>query len=150
MCIRDSNGRTRTTYRYHYNDIIVVKVLEDGSIEWAEKIPKVQISTNDSGFYSSYNLSVVRDKLYFVFNDNPKNLTNQGDGKLKNYLLNKESLVVLVTMNQKGEQVKEALFDAREAEVYIRPKVGKQTGFSETILFGQKKKKQRLAKVKFK
>jgi len=145
----DSNGRTRTTYRYHYNDIIVVKILRDGSIEWAEKIPKVQMSVNDGGFYSSYHLSVVKDKLYFVFNDNPKNLTNEGDGKLKNYVLNKESLVVLVTMNQKGEQVKEALFDAREAEVYIRPKVGEQTGYAETILFGQKRKKQKLAKVKF-
>ena len=45
----DSNGRTRTTYRYHYNDIIVVKISSDGNIDWAEKIPKVQVSTNDGG-----------------------------------------------------------------------------------------------------
>ena len=146
----DSNGRTRTTYRYHYNDIIVVKISSDGNIDWAEKIPKVQVSTNDGGFYSSYHLSIVKGNLYFVFNDNPKNLTNEGDGKLKNYVLNKESIVVLVTMNGKGEQVKEALFDTREAEVYIRPKVGRQTGFAETVLFGQKRKAQKLAKVSFK
>lgn len=145
----DSKGRTSTTYRYHYNDIIVVKVSAEGTIEWAEKIPKRQVSTNDGGFYSSYHLSVVKDKLYFVFNDNPKNLFNKGDGKMKNYILNKECLVVLITMDGRGKFKKEALFDARGTGVYIRPKVGRQISFDETILFGQKKKKQKLAKVTF-
>jgi len=145
----DQNGQSTTIVRYHFNDIIVVKVNKAGEIEWAKKIPKVQVSINDGGFYSSYHLSVVRDKLYFVFNDNPKNLFNKGDGKLKNYVLNKECLTVLVTMDSKGDFKKEALFDTREAEVYIRPKVGRQVGFRETILFGQKRKIQKLAKVTF-
>ncbi len=146
----DANGRTTTTYIYNYRDIIVVKISGEGEIEWAEKIPKRQVSRNDGGFYSSYQLSIVKDKLYFIFNDNEKNLTNEGDGKLKNFTGDKESLTVLVTMDDKGQQKKEALFNVREAEVIIRPKVGDQIGLREAIIFGQKKKKQRVAKIDFK
>ena len=150
QAITDSNGRTRTTFVYHYRDIIVVKISAMGKIEWAEKIPKRQISRNDGGFYSSYQLSIVKNKLYFIFNDNEKNITNEGDGKLKNFTGDKESLTVLVTMDHNGKQKKERLFNVREAEVIIRPKVGDQIGLREAIIFGQKKKKQRIAKVTFK
>ena len=146
----DANGRTTTTTIYNYRDIIVVKISGDGEIEWAEKIPKRQVSRNDGGFYSSYQLSIVKNKLYFIFNDNEKNLNNEGDGKIKNFTGDKESLTVLVTMDDKGNQKKEALFNVREAEVIIRPKVGDQVGLREAVIFGQKKKKQRVAKVIFK
>lgn len=150
LTTRDENGVRNTIYIYHYKDIIVVKISAAGEIEWAKKIPKMQVSRNDGGFYSSYQLSIVKNKLYFIFNDNEKNLTNEGDGKLKNFTGDKESLTVLVTMDDKGNQKKEALFNVREAEVIIRPKVGDQVGLREAIIFGQKRKKQRVAKVTFK
>jgi hypothetical protein len=71
-----SNGHTSTstTTYYYFNDILVINMSPSGEIEWTEKIPKRQRTTNDGGFFSSYALSVVKDKLYFVFNDHPKNL----------------------------------------------------------------------------
>lgn len=147
---QNASGANSTTYRYYYKDIIVIKVSKEGNIDWNSKIPKSQITTNDSGFYSSYQVSVVKDKLYFLFNDNPKNLFNEGDGKLKNFIPNRESLVVLVTVDANGKQKKEALFNSKEAEVIIRPKVGKQIDYNEAIIFGQRKKTQRLAKLNFK
>ena len=148
----DANGNTSTTttYYYYYNDIIVINISAKGEIEWTEKIPKRQVTTNDGGFYSSYALSEVGDNLYFVFNDNPKNLFYKGVGKLYNFNKGKkESLVVLVELNMKGEQTREALFSMKDAEVIIRPKVCEQISDTQMILFGQKKKTQRFAKVTF-
>ena len=61
----------------------------------------------------------------------------------------KESVVVVVELNSDGKQSREALFSIREANVIIRPKVCEQINSNEIILFGQKKKKQRFAKVSF-
>jgi hypothetical protein len=96
-------------------------------------------------------LSEFNDKLYFIFNDNPKNLFYKGDGKLYNFNKGKkESLVVLVELNMDGKQTREALFSMKDAEVIIRPKVCEQISNTQMILFGQKKKTQRFAKITFK
>ena len=126
----------------------MVNISAEGEILWTEKIPKRQVSSNDGGFYSSYLLGIIEDKLYFVFNDNPKNLFYKGEGKVYKFTRN-ESLVVVVELNSDGKQSREALFSTREANVIIRPKVCEQINSNEIILFGQKKKKQRFAIVSF-
>ena len=146
-----SNGNRSRTYHYIYNDIIAVNMAPNGEIDWTEKIAKRQSSTNDGGFYSSYAISVVQDNLYFIFNDNPKNLFYKGKGKVENYRpKSKESLVVLVELDRNGKQTREALFSAKEAEIRTRPKVCEQISRDELVLFGQKGKAHRFAKVKFK
>ena len=55
---------------YNYNDIIIVNIRPDGEIEWTARIPKQQETINDGGYYSSYAHAVVRDKIYFIYNDN--------------------------------------------------------------------------------
>lgn len=147
-----ANGATstRTTYYYYYNDIIAINISPDGDIEWAEKIPKRQITTNDGGFFSSYDVTVVKDKLYFIFNDNPRNLHYTGQGKLHNFNKGKESLVVLVELDGNGKQTREALFSVRDADIITRPKVCEQISDNEVVLFGQRKKTQRFARITFK
>lgn len=147
-----ANGGTTTTtkYTYHYNDIIVINLSPEGTIDWNVKIAKKQITTNDNGFYSSYALSVVNDKLYFVFNDNPKNLYYKGDGKYYNFTRGKDALAVLVELDLDGIQDREALFSTSQANILARPKVCKQISKNQLIIFGQRKKTQRFAKVTFK
>lgn len=144
-----SDGKMYTNYHYHYNDIMVINISSEGKIEWAEKIPKKQVSINDGGFFSSYALSVIKDKLYFVFNDHPKNRSYTGQEKLYTYNKPSKSEVVLVTLNHKGEQTKETLFSVKEKNIISRPSVCEQISENEMILFGQKKKTQRLAKISF-
>ena len=146
----DGNTRTTTTYYYYFNDIIAISMSPNGSIDWAEKIPKRQLTINDGGFFSSYALSVVKDKLYFVFNDNPKNLFYKGQGKLYNFNKSKQSLVVLVELDSNGKQTREALFSAKEADVLTRPLVCEQISKNEMVLFGQRRKTHRFAKITFK
>lgn len=149
----DGNGmmHTTTTYYYNYNDIIVINISPKGQIDWIKKIPKQQVTTNDGGFFSSYTLAVIKDKLYFIFNDNPRNLNYKEPAKLYNFNKGKESLTVLVTLTMDGKQKREALFNTRDSGVLIRPKVCKQIDDSnELIIFGQRGKKQRFAKITFK
>jgi hypothetical protein len=148
----NSNGSTSTTttYHYYYNDIVVININPDGKIDWAKKIPKYQESINDGGTYSSYALGFLDDKLFFLFNDNPKNLTNTGDGKLKNYNPNRESIVALVVMENDGNFKKEALYKMKRSDILIRPKLSQQVTDSEMILFGKKGKMQQFTKLIYK
>ena len=140
---------TRTTTIFYYNDIIVVNISPEGEIAWTQKIPKKQVTSQDGGFYSSYAMAVIRDKLYFVFNDNPKNLLNTEEGKIYNMVPRKESLVVLVEVSADGSVSKEALFSSKEVDIITVPKVCGQINETEMILFGKRKKDQRLARVRF-
>ncbi|MBL4657406.1 MAG: hypothetical protein JKX73_05355 [Flavobacteriales bacterium] len=147
----DANGNTRTTttYYYHYNDIIVININPKGIIEWTEKIPKRQVTTNDGGYFSSYALAVRGDKMHFLFNDNPANLFYKPGMKLSNFSKQKGSVVVLVTLTEEGRYSKDLLFKTKDAEVLIRPKVCEQTNDNEMILFGQRRKMHRFARLTF-
>lgn len=140
---------TTTDNHYYYNDIIAVKINSKGQIEWAEKIAKSQHSTNDKGFYSSYTLAIVKGKICFIFNDSPKNLDYKGVGRPENFM-RRESVVVIASLNQQGELVRQPLFSKKIKGVITRPKVGRQITNSEVILFGQRKKSQQFAKIVFK
>lgn len=140
----------RTVTYYNYNDIIVININPEGAIEWEQKIPKVQSTKEDGGFFSSYVMALVEDKLFFVFNDNPKNLFPQ-PGKRYNFNPGKkQSTVMLVTMDRNGRQKKAPLFMTGDADVVIRPIVCEQISGTELVVFGQRKKNQRFAKLRFK
>jgi len=143
---------TVTTYYYNYNDIIVVNIDPQGQIDWVTKIPKRQVTTNDGGFYSSYTMSVVNGNLYFLFNDNPENLLEKTNDskKYKNFSGQKGSIVVLVEVKNDGTYTKEALFKMVDAEVMIRPKVCELISKNEMVIFGQRRKTERFAKLTFK
>jgi hypothetical protein len=148
----NANGgtTTTTTYHYHYNDIIVININPQGNIEWAVKVPKTQHTVNDGGFFSSYALAVVKDKLYLVFNDNPKNLLELKQGQNYNFRPHRESVVVLVTVDKNGNTFKMKLFSSAETETVTRPKVCEQISDNEMVIFGQKKTTQRFARINFK
>ena len=147
----DANGfsTTYTTTHYFYNDILVVNISPEGKIDWTEKIAKRQVSINDGGFYSSYTLSLIHDKLYFIFNDNPKNHFTNTNDKIAEVNF-KEAIVSMVELDVDGRMTKEALFSTNDTDVITRPKVCEQISDDVVIIFGQRKKQQQFAKVKFK
>ena len=53
-------------------------------------------------------------------------------------------------LDSDGRQVKEALFNAKEAELLIRPKVCEQISDKALIIYGQKRKVEQFGKVRFK
>ncbi|MEZ4960829.1 MAG: hypothetical protein R2830_13485 [Saprospiraceae bacterium] len=139
----------QTDYYYHYNDIIVVNIRPTGEIEWASRIPKQQETKNDGGYYSSYAMSIVRDKLYFLFNDNARNYsTDRKENRFYNYN-GSESIIVLAQLNTKGELKTFPLASNKDAGVITRPKMCKQIGKREMAIFGERGRGFRFANLTF-
>ena len=136
------------TYHYYYNDIIVVNVNSDGSIGWIKKIPKFQHSTNDNGYYSSYAMKAMPDKLYFVFNDNPKNLNPQAT-KIRPAFSWRAPITVVATIDQTGAIKREALRGSNLGRIYTRPKLSMNIGNSETLIYALKRKSFRFGVINY-
>ncbi len=137
-----------TTY-YNYNDILVVNIRPNGEIEWTARIPKKQETTNDGGYFSSYTMSIVRDKLFFVFNDNGRNFSeNRKNNRIYNF--NGSNSVITLAEVSKGGKVKTfPLYNNRDAAIITRPKVCKQIGSRQMAIYGERGQKFRFASLRF-
>lgn len=149
---RDANGRSQTTYTYHYlyNDIVVVSFSNTGALEWKTKIAKRQHTINDAGMWSSYAMAIVGDKLFFVFNDNPKNLFIAADETPYNFSAGKDLAVVLVEVDNSGKATKEMLFTTERGDAMVRPQIAEQTDEKEMIICSQRTKVFQYSKLIFK
>jgi hypothetical protein len=141
---------THTTYYYNYNDILVLSFNKDGEMEWKTKIPKRQCTANDGGYYSSYSYSVVGDKLYFIFNDNPKNLFLKANEEPYSFTGSKELAVVLVEVDASGKTSRELLMTTEKGDIIVRPKMCEQTGAREVFICSEKTKMYQFSRVEFK
>lgn len=70
----NSPSTTITTYHFEYGDILAVSCTNEGDSKWMQRIPKVQHSTDDFGFYSSYHLVQNEGELHFLMNDRVFNI----------------------------------------------------------------------------
>jgi hypothetical protein len=134
---------------YNYNDILVVNIRPDGSIEWATRIPKRQETVNDGGYFSSYAMSTVRDRLYFIFNDNSRNYEPGGnDNRLYNYN-GRNSIITLAEVSKGGELKMYPLFPNRETGTITRPKICKQIGSRRMMIYGEIGRTYRFSELTF-
>jgi hypothetical protein len=142
----DANGFTTTTRTYYYNDIIAVNINPDGSIAWATRIPKRQ--SDGSGAFSSYAMTISGGKIYFIYNDHPKNITRTDYRKIKNFN-GKKSIVTLATLSPDGTYEKIPLFSNREERIVTRPKIARQISKNELVIFGTYKKRYKFGRIVF-
>ncbi len=127
-----------TTYYYHYNNIIVVSINPTGDIQWATKIPKFQVSTNDFGFYSSFATMVTDDKLYLIYNDHKANLQSGEAGVTRNFSIReKNGIVVLATIDDLGKLSRRELFPNTEIEAVTVPKLCKQVSKTQMLMYAK-------------
>lgn len=140
---------TQTEYHYYYNDIIVYAVGTDYQIQWYNKIPKIQHTVNDGGFYSSYYVRSTPDRLLFIFNDNIDNLRVVKSGRPKQFNGRKgKSIAVCVSMDYTGNTGKAKLFSVKNEEILLRPKACTKAPDNGILLFAQRGKTQRYGVVK--
>ena len=142
------DGTLRFEYFYNYNDIIVVNIQPDGGIEWATRIPKRQETVNDGGYFSSYAMSIVRDRLYFIFNDNSRNFSTDGNSRLYNFN-GRNSIVALAELRKDGQLSMYPLFNNRDADIITRPKICKQIGSRRMMVYGESGRQYRFAELEF-
>jgi hypothetical protein len=147
----DSQGHTHThtTYHYYFNNIIVISIDPDGEIEWTQKIIKTQHTVNESGYYSSYAMAIVNDKLYFIFNDHPKNLLYTKGARVYSYN-RKHNMVSIVEIDGNGNKNKGILIAEDDLETISVPRISEQVSKDELILYSMKKKYNQFIKLKFK
>lgn len=147
-----TTGRQEIQYFYHYRDLIVVDVAPDGSIRWATKVAKNQMSMNDRGPYSSYALTGYRDQLHIVFNDHPENpnrLNEDPAASAKTFDNIKRSVVSLVTIDENGNQTRVPLFGSKDDQTVVRPKVHVSPSPGEIFIYAQYRKHFRFGRMKF-
>lgn len=152
----DSRGVTQTTYYYYYNDIIAFKVGADGGFDWHKKIKKYQVSTNDGGYFSSYERYIDDGKLIMIFNDNNLNYDEVGNfsdpEKLRaSTLSKKKNTVALVEMDlETGDFSRKMFFDRSELGAIAVPKlfnVDYNTG--EVLVYAVKGSKEKFGIIHF-
>lgn len=145
------DGTLRYDNFYNYNDIIIVNIQPDGAIEWTTRIPKRQETLNDGGYYSSYSMATVRDRFYFIYNDNSRNYRDNNNGN-RRYLYNfngRYSVVVVSEVTRDGNVTTFPLFTNRDADVITRPKICQQTGSRRMMVYGEIGRNYRFANLEF-
>ena len=148
------NGHTttRTVYYYYFGNIIAINISPEGTILWARKVPKNQVSVNTPGFYTSYAKMITNDKIHFIYNDNPKNLTTTKNKKGRIYALNspKKSVITVSTIDMDGKLSRGIIPKPKKSKIYILPRVSTQLDDDTMVLFGQRGRKYRFARLIFK
>jgi hypothetical protein len=140
-----------TYYTYYYEDIIVVQIDPSGNIEWAKRIAKRQITTNDNAVLSSYALLNRENETILLFNDNGANALYNGVGKVAAMQKGSENVAMLVRIDDEGNIQRKGLVKQGEVDVRIRPALSQQLNDTELLVFGhQGLKNQRFILIKVK
>lgn len=121
-----------TRVNYHYNNVLVVSVNVNGTIDWPQLVNKTQTSTDDNGFYSSYSSLPYQDKIYFVYND----------------LSGRRNRVQTPYVTNKGEFHNNTLLTESDEAVLV-PKAAKQVDENTVIMPAERKGKLCFVKISF-
>jgi hypothetical protein len=133
-----TSSKGYTTYHYYSNDIIVVNIGVDGTIDWFHRIPKRQHEINQYK-YSSYLSMVSNGKLFVLFNDNPRNLEIDDDEKSAGVVGSfKKTNCMLHIIDVTGKAVKQELFKNDEIETTLCPRYSRVIDENTIILYAEK------------
>jgi hypothetical protein len=130
-----SGNYVSTEYRYYDDNVIVVTFKPEGDMVWKQKIAKKQFTRSVHRAYASFAYLENRNKMYFVFNEFPRDKPNK-------------SKAVTVQLNTDGSLQREELFTAAEKKV-VQPTTYKRTAEKEMCMFGLVGRNYTLAKLNF-
>jgi hypothetical protein len=133
---------------YHCDNIVALRINPEGVIEWTIVITKKQHTSADEGMYSSFATAYVGDKIYLIYNDNPKNLT-AAPGDVYGFAKNKNAVVVCAEIDYNGNITKTDLFSAREAGILTCPPSCRQVSDNMMKVYGEKGKKFKWGVLEF-
>ena len=144
-------GRSSYTV-YVDGNIIVVNVDPSGNIVWSKKIPKSQSNRGNVGL--GYELAWTKDRLYFLYNDNFKNLERGWDGSRVYTFKGGDNPVTMAIcdLTNDGEVTREQVWTTDKAGGMFQPGPKADQLFAdETIIYIQGGKgTQRLIRVEYK
>ena len=105
---------------------------------------------NDGGYFSSYAMSIVRDRIYFIYNENGRNFDqNRNVRRLYNFD-GRSSVIALTELKRDGSIKTFPLFHNQDADIITRPKICKQVGSRRMMVYGERGRQFRFATLEFK
>jgi hypothetical protein len=122
---------TRRT-EYHYNNIVVISINGNGTIDWLDIIRKNQESEDDGGAFSSFCPVLAPDELILIYNSD----------------ISRNSEVLAARISNTGVQSENHLVRASE-HVLLFSRDGKQISENEVVIPCISKKKMTLIKLTF-
>jgi hypothetical protein len=127
-------GISQNNFRYYYyfQNMLLLSVNPDRTVQWHSILRKDQVSVNDEGIYSSYALATMADKLVYVYND----------------LSRKSWNLSLYEVNSDGHVSNRILVRAQDYEARLMPQYGGQLSYNEILIPGIERRGQVLMKVK--
>jgi hypothetical protein len=101
---------SRQMKKYDYSDVLVTSISDADTVQWQMMVHKEQLSDNDDGYYSSYSLAVLKNKIVVLFNALDNNATVQqasidADGKSIYAILNEAKLDAKNIVFKKAKQI---------------------------------------------
>ncbi|MBL4586396.1 MAG: hypothetical protein JKX84_04970 [Flavobacteriales bacterium] len=89
--------------KYVHGNIVIINVDANGDILWSKKVPKHQDSANPNNV--GYEMAYTNDKMYFLYNDNFKNIGDSWKGdKVYTFVTGNNPVVVAVCdLTSEGE-----------------------------------------------
>ncbi|RZJ66807.1 MAG: hypothetical protein EOO50_07930 [Flavobacterium sp.] len=110
------NMPSRTYYTYHYNEILIAKLLANGTLGWMKKIPKQQVGTQGRGSMSFKHYEAGSDH-FLVFFDNPDNVEIPADEVPKGYSDRKKGYLTAVRVaDADGSTSRGSIINVKEAD----------------------------------
>mgnify|MGYP000014266518 CR=1 FL=1 len=142
-----NNGIYREVIEYNYNDIIVVNVNPDGSIRWANAVPKYQSTLQpEVTRYYSFSNANIRDKIYMLFNEDGNVFESQAGFSLNGRALKNKALA-LAELDKTGELSIYKLGDFETMQTLILPTETRQIAKNELLIYGESKNYFRIGTV---
>lgn len=149
ICFQDfRTGMFTCNYFYYYNNIIVIKMNDKGEVMWAADIPKYQESSNDAGYFSSYVFGFNGESMHFVFNDNPKNLTETDERRAHRMDNVKRAVVVHAKLSKDGSFSRVNASSEKRSRFYFIPQYSAQISDESMWLVGVSSNKYRAGVLK--
>ena len=142
-------------YVYYYNDIVTFRFDKDGNIMWIQKTPKIQVSTNDGGPYSSYAFYIDGKNVNLIFNDNKENYTDAGTykkgGLYSTSFGKKNNVVAHVKLDLlTGSSSRDVLLTRKEIGTLVKPKLFTNDPVNkEMIVFTMFRSKEKFGVIKY-
>jgi len=147
-----STGKSTTTY-YVYREIYVNAYDSDMEFAWTSKVDKNQYARTYN--FSSFTYSYANGNLYFLYNDNCKNIELEKSGEdLKAFDKNgygKNTCMYLAKVDNEGKVEKEIMYNIDDIDALLTmPTESKAFSDGNLVLFVRRKDKFRFVSVKFK
>jgi len=121
---------------YNYLDFLIGFVDKEGKFKWVKRFPKMQFSTKDDGYFSSYAIWTNVNTVKLMYNDDSKNIDNKNPSKTKTVKFNPKSapkaVAIMHSIYTDGSEQKTTMFEGDDGKCAIVPRTF--THFSDGFL----------------